>query len=82
MFKRIAIIGCLGLVFTLVSDLSLVKIPFRNYPDYVKAYQEYEASPGSKESEAKLKLEYKKATMCDEAFKNTWSLLKQIPIIN
>lgn len=37
MFIRIAIIGSMGLVFMLVSDLALVKIQFRNHPDYVKA---------------------------------------------
>lgn len=76
MFKRIAIIGCLGLVFTFVSDLALVKIQFRNHPDYVKAYQEYEANPGSNESETKLNLEYKKATMSDEAFQKYLEFIK------
>ncbi len=75
-FKRIAIIGCLGLVFMFVSDLALVKLQFRNYPDYVKAYQDYEASPGSKESETKLKLEYKKATMSDEDFQKYLKFIK------
>jgi hypothetical protein len=75
MFKRIAIIGCLGLVFTFVSDLALVKLKFRNHPDYVKAYQEYEASPGSKESGAKLKMEYMKATMSDDVFQKYQELI-------
>ena len=67
-FKRIAIIGLVGLLFLFISDLALVKIRFRNHPDYVKAYQEYTANPKTPESEKKLKLEYMRATLSEEGF--------------
>jgi hypothetical protein len=68
MFKRIAIIGFIGLFFLIISDLTLVKIRFRNHPDYVKAYQEYKANPKTSESEKKLKLEYMRATLSEDGF--------------
>jgi uncharacterized membrane protein len=76
MFKRIGIISVLGIVFLIVSDLALVKLQFRNHPGYVKAYQEYKANPRTEESEAKLKLEYMRATMSDEDFQKYQEYLK------
>ncbi len=67
-FKRIAIIGVIGLLFLIISDLTLVKIQFRNHPDYVKAYQEYTSNPKTPESEKKLKMEYMQATLSEEGF--------------
>ena len=68
MFKRIAVICFIGLLFIIISDLTLVKIQFRNHPDYVKAYQEYKANPKTSESAKKLKMEYMRATLSETGF--------------
>ena len=69
MLNRIAIIGGIGLLFLFISDLTLVKIQFKNHPDYVKAYQEYRTNPKTPESEKKLKMEYMRATLSEEGFR-------------
>ncbi len=67
-FKRIAIIGGLGLLLTVLPELTLEKIQFHNHPDYIKAYEKHLNNPESKELKEKLDLEYKKATMTEKEF--------------
>lgn len=65
---RIAIIGTIGLILFLSPTLSLVKIEYRNHPEYVKAFENYNNYP-SIEAEKKLDLEYMRATLSPEDFK-------------
>lgn len=69
MFKRIAIIGGLGLILAFLPDLSITKIQFRNHPDYIKAYEDYLENPQNEELRKRKEIEYNKATMSDEEFK-------------
>ncbi|MDP4227049.1 MAG: hypothetical protein Q8910_11775 [Bacteroidota bacterium] len=64
--KRIAIIGTFGLLFICISDLTIVKIQFRDHPDYIKAYEMYLDNPQDKELRQKLHVEHLKATMSKE----------------
>lgn len=38
-FMRIALIGGLGLILTLLPDFTIMELKYRNYPDYVKAFK-------------------------------------------
>ncbi|HON20965.1 MAG TPA: hypothetical protein PLW70_06510 [Bacteroidales bacterium] len=58
--KRTAIIGALGLLFFYTSTLTIVKIRFRNHPDYIKAYEMYLNNPEDEELLQKLNREYLK----------------------
>ena len=58
--KRTAIIGALGLLFFYTSTLTIVKIRFRNHPDYIKAYEMYLNNPEDEELKQKLDNEYLK----------------------
>lgn len=60
--SRIAIIGGFGLLLFFTSDLTIVKIQFRNHPDYVKAYEKYLDNPQSEEAKKQLEIEYDRAT--------------------
>ena len=65
-FKRIAIIGILGLILICLSNLTIAKIKFRNHPDYIKAYEMYLNNPQDEQLRQKLHIEYLKATMPKE----------------
>ena len=67
-FKRIAIIGGVGLIFTFLPDLTITKIQFRNHPDYIKAYEDYLKNPQNEGLRKNMDVEYHKATMTDEEF--------------
>lgn len=65
---RILIIGGIGLITNLVSDLTIIKIQYRNHPDYIKAYELYKSNPQDELLNKNLKLEYFKATMSKEEY--------------
>ena len=67
--KRIALIGGFGLILSFVSDLTLVKIEFRNHPRYIEVFKEYQDNPEDDELRKKMVIEYHRATLTDEAFK-------------
>jgi hypothetical protein len=67
-FKRIAIIGGFGLIMAILSDLAIVKVQFRNHPDYIKTFEEFSKHPYNEELKEKLQIEYQKATMSEEEF--------------
>jgi hypothetical protein len=69
-FKRVAILGILGLLLLLISDLAIVKIQFRNHPSYINAYELYLQNPNDKALIKNMHLEYCRATMSEAAFKN------------
>lgn len=47
-FKRVAIIGALGLFFFLTPKTTWVELKYRNHANYVKAYKEAVANPDNK----------------------------------
>jgi glucan phosphoethanolaminetransferase (alkaline phosphatase superfamily) len=69
-FKRIAIIGGFGLIIAITPDIIISKIQFRNHPDYIKALENYNDNPQSKELWLKKELEYRRATMSEEDFEH------------
>lgn len=68
-FKRIAIIGGFGLILSFVSNLTLVKIEFRNHPRYIEAFKEYQDNPEDDELRKKMDIEYHRAKLTDVEFK-------------
>ena len=64
--KRIAIIGALGLVFSFISELTIVKIQFRNHPNYVKAYEMYLDNPQNEELRQNLHIEDLRTKMSEQ----------------
>jgi len=67
-FKRIAVIGILGLILFFTPALAIVKFQFRNHPDYIKVYEQYVNNPKDEILRQKVEIEYSKATMTDQAF--------------
>ena len=67
--KRICIIGGFGLFLILLPSLTLDRIQYRNYPEYIKAYEEYLENPENEELRNKMELEFNRATMSEEDFK-------------
>jgi hypothetical protein len=59
-FKRVAIIGVLGLIFFLTPKTTWVELKYRNHADYVKAYKEAVANPDNKALWDKVDEERKK----------------------
>ena len=66
---RLIIIGVFGLILLYTSNLNLVKIQFRNHPQYIRAYELYLNDPKDKALIKNLDIEYARATMPDEGFK-------------
>lgn len=59
-FKRTAVIGILGLILFFTPDLSIIKLQFRNYPDYINAYEQFANNPKDVTLKQKLDTEYRK----------------------
>ena len=53
----------------LLPSLTLDRIQYRNYPEYIKAYEEYLENPENEELRNKMELEFNRATMSEEDFK-------------
>ena len=66
LFKRIAIVGGLGLILALTPDLTLAKIQFRNHPNYIKAYEAFLKDPQNQELKQKMDLERQLAIIEEE----------------
>lgn len=59
-----------GILFLFLSTTDIVKIEFRNHPDYIKAYEQYIVNPQDDSLKENLDLEYKKTFMDEETFSN------------
>lgn len=66
--KRIMIMGGLGLILLFTPELSIIKIQFRNHPDYITMYEAYLKNPDNEEIQTKLDIEFNKATMSEREF--------------
>ena len=69
-FKRIAVIGILGLILYFTPAMSIVKFQFRNHPDYIKVYEQYANNPKDEMLRQKLGIEYRRAIMTQQEFEN------------
>jgi hypothetical protein len=69
MFRRIAILSILGIIFLILPDLPIERIRFGNHPDYIKALEDYLNHPQDSVKNEKEKFEYIKATSTKEDFK-------------
>lgn len=73
---RMVIIGTFSLILFFLPTIELVKLQYRNSPSYIKAFEENNLYP-TNVSERKLDLEYHRACMNEEDFKQYEEYLKQ-----
>jgi hypothetical protein len=66
---RVWMIGGVGVVLLLFSELDLIKIQYRNHPAYIKAYAEYLRHPESEDAVRKKDMEGYKIILSEEEFK-------------
>ncbi|MBS2099616.1 GldL-related protein [Carboxylicivirga linearis] len=67
--KRIMIIGGIGLMLVSISELTIVKFKFRNYPEYINIYEAHINDPQNEELRIKKEIEFYRITMSEEEFK-------------
>lgn len=67
-FIRAGILMVLGVILFYTSELSIVKLQYRNHPAYVEAYAKYKADPGNPILRDELDLEYKRIWLTEEEF--------------
>jgi hypothetical protein len=65
---RAAIIGSFGIILLVLSPLSIVKLQYRNYPAYVKAYENYLSDPGNVEFQRTEQMEYYRTLLNETEF--------------
>lgn len=65
---RTTIISAAGILFLILTRTDIVKIEFRNYPDYVKAFELYTADPQNDSLRKNLDLEFNRTFMDEESF--------------
>jgi hypothetical protein len=65
---RASITTAAGILFLILSTTDLVKIKFRNHPDYIKAYEQYIVNPQNDSLRKNLDLEFNKMFMDEETF--------------
>lgn len=65
---RTIILGAAGAVLFFTSELTLVKLQYRNHPRYIDAYSRYKEEPGHEALRDTLELEYNRVWMSEEEF--------------
>ncbi len=65
---RAVISGVIGITLLFTSGLSIVRLQYRNYPDYVRAYEDYVNDPRNPELERIKQREYYKVILSKEEF--------------
>lgn len=66
---RTFIIGGLGIGLFYLPEVTLVRFQYRNHPEYIKAYEQWNNNPEDKSIKRKLDIEYYRATLSEESFK-------------
>lgn len=66
---RVSIIGGIGVILMLTSELSIVKFQYRNHPDYIDAYAKYLSDPRNEELQKKKEMEYYRIILTEEEFR-------------
>lgn len=67
-FKRIAILGVIGLLLFFIPSMTIRKFQYRNHPEFIKAYENYIKNPQDIELQRKLDLEHNRIKMRKEHF--------------
>lgn len=57
---RAIIFGAIGFILLMVSDLNIIRYQYRDYPDYIKAFEQYTANPSDPTLKQNLNTEYNK----------------------
>ena len=68
-FWRVGIIGVAGLLLIFTSDLAIVKVQYRNHPEYIVAYRNYLVDPGNEELYKKVELGRNRIQLTEEESK-------------
>jgi hypothetical protein len=66
MLWRAGIIAGIGIVLLLTSELSIVKLQYRNHPQYIEAYTNYLADPRNEELYRKVELERNRIRLSED----------------
>jgi hypothetical protein len=66
---RAGILVVFGVIILFISELSIIKLQYRNHPAYVKAYIKYKEDPQNPNRKDELDLEYNRIWMSEEDFK-------------
>ena len=66
---RTSIGGVLGLVLLLTPELSIIKLQYRNHPDYIRAYEKYLTDPKNESLTKEKEREYYRIILTEEEFK-------------
>ena len=66
---RSSIMGGVGVILILTTELSIVKLQYRNHPDYINSYAKYLSDPKNEELRKKREMEYYRITLTEEEFK-------------
>lgn len=68
MYKRIAGLSILGMIFLISPNLPIERIRFGDHPDYIEALEKYLNDPQNPELYENEQIEYMKATLPKEEF--------------
>lgn len=66
---RAGILMILGVTLFYTSELSIIRLQYRNHPAYIEAYTKYKADPENPILRDELDLEYKRIWLTEEEFK-------------
>ncbi len=56
------------MLFLFIPESSVIKVQYRNHPEYIKAYNELKADPQNEELKQKEQDEYFRTTMPEEEY--------------
>ncbi len=65
---RTSIGGVIGLILLLTSEISIIKLQYRNHPDYIRAYEKYLENPKNEVLSQEKEREYYRIILTDEEF--------------
>jgi hypothetical protein len=66
---RIGVVGGIGIILLFMSELSIIKLQYRDHPAYVDAYTNYLNDPTNEEWQKKRQQEYYRVILTEEEFK-------------
>jgi hypothetical protein len=65
---RTGIFGVVGALLFFTSELSIIKLQYRNHPAYIEAYVNYKEHPNDDRLLDKLDLEYQRVWISEEDY--------------
>jgi hypothetical protein len=63
---RVGVIGVVGIFLLSTSELSIIKLQYRNHPGYIEAYKNYLADPRNEELFNKVELERSRIRLTED----------------